>query len=403
MIGRIALSLTFLTLSVSVLTAPQPGAVTEPLVRRVALEPSTTGPLSLTFPENFSLQEAFQEWGRRTGITVLFDEAFRDQIVAVDLENVSAEDALEKLTLVNRLFYKILDPKTVIIAPDNAQKHRQYDDLLLHTFYVAHGDVNGIANMFRTIAGIQRVQPDFTQRSLTVRASADQLLVAQSILRRNDKPAAEIAFVVEILAVNPAPDRAPELALSSEEFLRFKSENDAEVLFSQTIRLMENERATLSIEEGSRQLVPNPTPPDEPAPSTSGESPSDPSPQRRAVGIDLSLHPQVSLDGHIRLSLTLRATAHPGNEARVESEPAPLRTRDLTTTASLKDGETTLTQAMFPLGDFGDALDHGLQAERRQLDVVVAISPSVLRPAAISEDLSPLPMGTEQQVRVPRP
>ena len=402
MIGRIALTLTFLTLSVSVLAAPQPGAATEPLVRRVELEPSTKGPVALTFPENFSLQEALQEWGRRAGITVLFDEAFRDQTVAVDLGNVSAGDALEKLTLVNRLFYKILDPKTVIIAPDNAQKHRQYDDLLLHTFYVAHGDVNGIANMFRAIAGIQRVQPDFTQRSLTVRASADQLLVAQSILRRNDKPAAELAFVVEILAVDPAPDRAPGLGLSSEEFLRFKSESAAEVLFSQAIRLMENERATLSIEEGSRQLVPNPTPPDEPAPSTA-ESQPDPAPQRRAVGIDLSLNPQVSMEGDIRLSLTLRATAHPGNEARVESGPAPLRTRDMTTTASLKDGETTLIHAMFPLGDFGGALDLGLQAERRQRDVVVAISPSVLRPAAISEDLSPLPMGTEQQVRVPRP
>ncbi len=402
MTRRITLSLAFLTLSMSVRAGQKPDAATEPLVRRVALEPSTTGPLSMTFPENVSLQEVFQEWGQRAGITVLFDEAFRDQTLAVDMGNVSAEEALEKLTLVNRLFYKILDAKTVIIAPDNAQKHRQYDDLLLHTFYVAHGDVNGIANMFRTIAGIQRVQPDLTQRSVTVRTSADQLLVAQSILRRNDKPPAELSFVVEVLALDPVPDRAPGLALTADEFLRFKSENDAEVLFSQTIRLTENERATLAVEEGSRQPVTNPTPPEEPtAPRTEESQPDDP-PERRAVGIALGLHPQGAPEGDIRLSLTIRARARAGNGTGGESKSAPVRGRDLTTTVSLKDAETTLVQAMFRLDEFGGALDPGLQAERSQRGVVVAITASVVRAPAASEVLTPLPMGTEQQVRIPR-
>lgn len=382
------LSLTFLTLPMAALEAQQPVAAGEPSIERVALDPPSKGPFSLTFPDDVSLQEVFQDLGRQAGITVLFDEAFRDQTLALDLGEVLAEDALEKLTLVNRLFYKVLDPKTVIIIPDNAQKHRQYDEMLLHTFRVAHANVNGIANMFRTIAGIQRVEPDFAARSVTVRGSADQILVAQSILERNDQAGAEVAFLVEILAVNPAPDRAAGLAFDPEKLLRFKSEADAEALLSQSVRVTENERAKLSFEEGSRQPVE--------APAGGQTSPGE-ALERRTVGIQLELQPQVNEDGNIRLSLTIRATA------RGESDPALVRSRELTTTASLKDRETTLVPALFRWEDFGGALDYGRGVAIPQRDVVIAIKASVLRPAPISEVLPPLPMGTEQLIRVPRP
>ncbi len=401
MIRRFLSILVVATLPIAAPAAEQTPAETEPLLPRTALQPSVTGLLSFTFDEDVSLQKAFQELARRAGITVLFDESFRDQILAVDLGNVSAVDALEKLTMVNGLFYKILDPKTVLIAPNIAQKHRQYDDLLLHTFYVGHAGVNEMANMFRTIAGIQRVDPNPGQRSLTVRASADQLLVAESILRRNDRPRAELGLSVELLAVNAAPEGAAGLGLSSEEWLRFKSENDAEVLLTQTVRVSEGERADLSIGEGSRQLVAVATPAAEPAGTPTEQTKPEAPPERRSVGIELRLQPQVTVDGNIRLSLTIRATAR-GVETPGDAEPVALRTRDVTTTSSLKEGETTLVRAMFGPADFGSALDSS-RGETQEREVVVAIGASILRAAASSESLPPLLMGTEQRVRVIRP
>lgn len=401
MTQRLLVALALVSLSAGALGAQvPPAAESVPLVQRPKLKPSTEK-LVVSFPENVGLQQMILEIGQRAGVTILFDEAFRDQTTGVNLGTVSVEDALEKLTLIHRLFYKILDPTTVIIIPDNAQKHRQYDDMLLHTFYVEHSDVNGIANMFRTIAGIQRVQPDPTQKSVTVRATADQLLVAQSVLDRNDAPPAELAFQVDVLAVDLERGPTLSLALSSQDYLRFKGENDTEVLLSQTIRLTENERAGMSIEEGAQRPLLEPSS-SEAVPSTDEQTkPETPAPQR-AVGIHLSLSPQASTDDKIRLSIALQATVPAGKETSTESASTFVRTREVNTTVSLRDGETTLFPVMVRVDELGGALANA-DTQGAARHVVIAIGASMLRPAARLEIRPPLPMGTEQLIRVPRP
>ncbi len=138
---------------------------------RPILEPSSTAPIQLRFAEDTSLQKIFEVLSKLSGINILFDESFRDKRVTIDLVDVSFEEALDKLALINRLFYKVVDSSTIIIVPDNAQKHRQYDDLVLRTFYIVNAEVNTVANMLRTIAGIQRVQPNPELKSITVRAT----------------------------------------------------------------------------------------------------------------------------------------------------------------------------------------------------------------------------------------
>jgi hypothetical protein len=49
-----------------------------------------------------------------------FDESFRDKRVTVDLTDVSFEEALDILVRTNGLFYKVLRPSAVIVAPDKA-------------------------------------------------------------------------------------------------------------------------------------------------------------------------------------------------------------------------------------------------------------------------------------------
>ncbi len=169
---------------------------------RPILEPSSTAPIQLRFAEDTSLQKIFEVLSKLSGINILFDESFRDKRVTIDLVDVSFEEALDKLALINRLFYKVVDTSTIIIVPDNAQKHRQYDDLVLRTFYIVNAEVNTVANMLRTIAGIQRVQPNPELKAITVRATPDQVAVAERILELNDKTKSEIMLDIEILQVN---------------------------------------------------------------------------------------------------------------------------------------------------------------------------------------------------------
>jgi hypothetical protein len=72
----------------------------------------------------------------------------------VRLEDVTLEQALQQITAANQLFYKVLNPKTIIIIPENAQKHAQYDDLVVRVFYISHADVSELAQVINTIMRI---------------------------------------------------------------------------------------------------------------------------------------------------------------------------------------------------------------------------------------------------------
>src|SRR6185503_7430819 len=87
------------------------------------LSPQSNAPISIKF-ENTSLQKILETMGRLAGVNVLFDSQYRDKTVSVDLRNETFQNALDRLTFVNRLFYKILDPSTIIVVDESAAKRR---------------------------------------------------------------------------------------------------------------------------------------------------------------------------------------------------------------------------------------------------------------------------------------
>jgi general secretion pathway protein D len=56
--------------------------------------------------------------GRFANISTIFDSAFRDQPLSIDLRNATLSDALAALTASTRTFYRITAPKTITIIPD---------------------------------------------------------------------------------------------------------------------------------------------------------------------------------------------------------------------------------------------------------------------------------------------
>ena len=312
---------------------------------RPILEPSSTAPIQLRFAEDTSLQKIFEVLSKLSGVNILFDESFRDKRVTVDLTDVSFEEALDKLVLINRLFYKIVDASTIIIVPDNAQKHRQYDDLVLRTFFIVNAEVNTVANMLRTIAGIQRVQPNPELKSITVRATPDQVAVAERIVELNDKSKSEIMLDIEILEINrskvfeyglqaaeyqaslgfaPAGQNAETGAIrlnrlasvdssdflvtfpTSASFRLFKSKSEARLLASPKLRASEGQPAELRL----GQEVPIPVTSFVSQFGTPGGIPQTPvtSFQYRNVGINVSITPKVFVDGEIELQLSLETS-----------------------------------------------------------------------------------------------
>ena len=420
---------------------------------RPILEPSSTAPIQLRFAEDTSLQKIFEVLSKLSGINILFDESFRDKRVTIDLVDVSFEEALDKLALINRLFYKVVDTSTIIIVPDNAQKHRQYDDLVLRTFYIVNAEVNTVANMLRTIAGIQRVQPNPELKSITVRATPDQVAVAERIIELNDKSKSEIMLDIEILEVNRS--KVAEFGLQAAEyqvslgfapsgqiaetgavrlnrlasldtsdftmtfpnsatFRLFKSQSEARLLAAPKLRASEGQPAELRL----GQEIPIPVTSFVSQFGTPGGVPTTPvtSFQYRNVGVNVTITPKVYVDGEIELQLTLETSSQLDTRIIGGIELPVFGLRNVNNTVRLRDGETNVVGGLISEEDrksvsgFPGLVDIPLlnkifannDNNSASNDVIFSITPHIIRAPRVTEiDMAPLPMGTEQQIRVP--
>ena len=108
----------------------------------------------------------------------------------------------------NGYYYKVVNPRTIIVIPDQPAKHTQYDELVVRVFYISHADATELAQIVNTIMRIPQlplppmVMPNKTANTITVRATAPVVDVIDRIIRANDKPRAEVVLDVEILEVD---------------------------------------------------------------------------------------------------------------------------------------------------------------------------------------------------------
>jgi general secretion pathway protein D len=181
-----------------------------------------TAPLPVvSFGPNASVRDILNFIGTATGINVTYDQQYTDKAYTVRLEDVTLEQALQQIMAANQLFYKVLNPKTIIVVPDVAQKHAQYDDLVVRVFYISHADVSELAQVLNTIMRIPTMPvqptllPNKTANTITVRATAPIVEVIERIIRANDKPRAEVVIDVQILEVNKSRTKTLGLNLNS--------------------------------------------------------------------------------------------------------------------------------------------------------------------------------------------
>lgn len=184
---------------------------------RPLLDPSSRDPIKVSF-NNASLRDILRTLGEMAGINVTFDQQFQDRAYTVTLDGVTFEQALQQVMTANQKFYKVVDPKTIVVIDDNPTKHAQYDDLVVKVFYLSHAEAQEISQLVSTIMRVPQmavqptVMPNKTANTLTVRATAPVVDIIERIIRSNDKPRAEVLIDVQILEVNRA--RAKQFGLN---------------------------------------------------------------------------------------------------------------------------------------------------------------------------------------------
>jgi len=171
----------------------------------VQLQPMSNDPITLHMVEDVKV--IYQAIGKAAGLNVLFDPDFQSKRIPVDLTAVTWSDALRIVGTVGGSFYKPVTTNTIFVAQNNRTKHTDLDQLAVQTFYLTNAiqqnDANEVTTAIRNLLDPSvKVYPVLSQNAIVMRATPDQLMLAQKLLNDLDRTRAEVVVDVAILEVS---------------------------------------------------------------------------------------------------------------------------------------------------------------------------------------------------------
>jgi general secretion pathway protein D len=430
------------------------------------LNPADRTPLKFSF-NNASLRDILNFIGSTSGINIQYDATYRDVPYSVTLDGVPLEEALQQILSVNGFFYKVLNPSTILVAPDTPPMHQKYDEMMLQVFYLSHADAQDLSQVVNTMMRVQgqavpAIYPGKTSNTLTVRATAALMGVAERLIRAHDKPRAEVVVEVQILEVNRGRAKqfginlsdyslgltfSPEVAppntpgttpptnpppfnlntisqgFSTADFyltvptavLRFlETDSRTKQLAKPQLRGAEGQELTLNLGD---QIPVVSTVFGAAAPGGFASVPQS-SFTYRDVGVNITMTPRVTYEGEIILDLTVESSNLGPNISVAGQDVPSFGSRRVRTRLRLREGESNLLagllrddQRRIMTGLPGLMRVPGLRSlfgstndEISQTDIVMLLTPHIVRTHELTvDDLAPIYIGTQQSIGVGGP
>jgi general secretion pathway protein D len=397
------------------------------------LGPEANEPLGLVF-RGASLREAYLALARAAGVNVVFDPAFQDQPITLDLENVPFEQALNALNSVGHTFHRVTDSRILTVIPDTPAKRREYEQQVVKTLFLSNADIKETIDLLRIVLGARRVAPLPGANALTISDTPDKVAAAERIVQIVDKRRAEVVVEVEILEVKRNRLKEYGIYLTSgldaqgiegiataiipnpaEEFTLDDNPYSASNLLvtalpGAVVRLLQTDSSTrllanpqLRISEGQTAQAKFgdqvPVPVTVFASIATGGIAQQPitSFEYKNVGVNIDITPRVHHDGEVTLELKLDISAV--GPAGFQGLPT-FNSRVVTSTIRLADGETNLLAGLILDNErygltgipgvadipFIGRLFARNQEEASQTDIVMTLTPHVLRRPEITEE-----------------
>ena len=398
----------------------------------------------LRFPVEVSLRSIFQALGKHARINIIFDEQFRDIPFSIDLVDMSFEQALNSLCLASKNFYRIIDERTLIVAPDLPQKRAQYELTAIKTFYLSNVNVEELRATLLQILRTSTRQPilivDKNLNSITIREAPEVLELAGKIIRLWDKPKGEVAIDVEIMEVSRGrlqelgvmldqalvglryigPEGSEEgwmnlqnldftnpkhyeIALPAAAVSFLEADGDTKIISQPRLRGLDGEEMIYMV--GDKVPIPRTTF----TPIAAGGISQQPvtSFTYEDVGIDLKITPRIHFEREVTLELDIKVKSIGGEGF---ANIPIIATREVKNVIRLRDGETNLLAGLLKdeeriiktgiIGLKNIPLLGGLFSRTeitvQQTDVIMTITPRIIRTLPVTEeDMKPLWVGLE--------
>lgn len=384
-------------------------------------------PITIEF-KDVALKQVFEVISRSSGLNFLFDKDVKlEQKMSIYLKSSTIEAAVNFILLTNQLAQQVLDSNTILIYQNTAAKQKEYQEMVVRSFFLANAEAKTVANTLKTIVKSRDIVVDEKLNMLIVRDSPDAIRLAEKLIALQDIPEPEVMLEVEILEVKrtrlldlgirwpnslsltPLPlgslSNAATGATGADLTLRDllhqnnsslgaaispvvinarKEDSDANLLANPRIRARNHEKAKILI--GNR--VPNIT---TTATSTGFVSESI---SYVDVGLALNVEPTIYLDNDVAIKVALEvSTIVDQLKTSSGSVAYQIGTRTASTVLRLKDGENQVLAGLINdedrksgfkvpgLGDlpligrlFGSTTD-----DNQKTEIVLSITPHIIR------------------------
>lgn len=411
----------------------------------VDLEPFSDTPLTLRMTT--TADNVYKTIGKLAGINVLFDLDYKPQRINIELDDVPLREALRMVAMQSKTFWRPISTKAIFVAAEGRRK--DFEDNVMTTFYLRNAstpsELQEVVGTLKGILDISRIQVNPTHSAITLRGTPDQLVLAQKLVSDLDKPKAEVVIDVAVLEISR--DRLRTLGtnvpttysiappssltvqsishLTSKDFAlgipgasvtALMSDSNTKVLQNPEIRVLDQQKATLKI--GDRVPIATGS-----FSSGGGVSGGGISPlvntqfQYLDVGVNIDITPQIHSNREVTLKLVLEVSSVTG-EVNIGGITQPqIGQRRIELEMRLEDGEINLVGGILTDSETQSISGYPWLAkipllkylfgqenkDRRQTEVVFAITPHIVRAEEITdENLRLIDIGTGTSVGLRR-
>jgi general secretion pathway protein D len=377
-------------------------------------------PVTLTF-RDASLRNVVSALSRSSGINFVFDKDVRaDAKTTIYATQVSVEDAIDLILVTNQLEKKVIGDNTILIYPSTQQKLRDYQELVIRSFYLANADAKQTLNLVKTMLKTKDVFIDEKLNLLVMRDTPDAIRLAEKLIAAHDLAEPEVMLEVEVVEITHS--RLSDLGVKWTDSFGFglvdttgapfllsdlrgvtsnriamnspsatlnlkAADGDSNILASPRIRVKNREKARIQI--GDR------------VPVISGQSTvatgnvlSSETITYLDVGLKLDVEPNVHLDDDVAIRVNLEVSTL-GEKTTTSNGSVAYRvgTRNANTVLRLKDGETQVLMGLIRDDERRSAsrvpgigelpvLSHlfgAHQTEKQKTEILLAITPRLVR------------------------
>lgn len=410
----------------------------------VKLEIKTNIPVSIHMTANVDV--IYKTIARLGGLNILMDPEYKPQKITFELSDVTVREALDMLAIQSRTFWRPLSPNTIIVSADNTTKRKELQQSVMKTFYLRNAstpsDLQEAAGTLKGILDISHIQTTPELRSLTLRGTPDQMVLAQKLLGDIDKPKAEVLIDVVVMEVSRSRVRtlgstlpttvgasispagsssgssnltlntfhnltANDIAvtLSGGSFTALATDANTKVIQRPQLRIVDSEKASLKIGDripiatGSFQSG-----------LTQGVNTQF---QYIDVGVNVDITPYVHSNNDVTLKMSLEVSSVTGEQTIDGVTEPTIGQRRIDHEARLADGEVNLIGGILEdtetksLSGYPGILNFPIlkylfgqeTKQRQQSEIVFAIIPHVVRSAEITdENMKIVDLGSESNV-----